>query len=400
MVKLDKERRVWIAYPAAISYSGQTAAAEILVDELAKRGWDCRALPLPALNRAITNPLRRYGSYAIRTFILWFRILRLILVRRPLVYFTHGQSLASFLRSGLPHWLLCLLNPRARIALALHGSVFMQWQESSLELRVFRSLLRCSDCVTVLGSNQKSRLVELGVPEQNIHILLNTCTLEIADQDSVYNRYSELIEHDDAPLRILHLSLLLESKGYPEFLEALEQLSKENLPRPIEAVLCGPLSFSAYCRRFITESMKVEWINRKIASINESPQVRVRWIRGAQGVEKQQLFDNSHLFVFPSTFPVEAQPLVIVEAMASGCAILTSTAGEIPSTVDSDCAELLSLPTSEMVSQAIRRYVEHPERLRAMGRAGVQRAKSVFAIDRYVQEWESLWNSMRDQPRS
>jgi glycosyltransferase involved in cell wall biosynthesis len=397
--ELNEKRTVWIAFPEAISFSGQTAAAEILVDELTQRGWDCRVLAFPALNRAVANPIQRYGSYAIRTLFLWFRILRLAFVRRPLIYFTHGQSLVSFLRSGLPHWFVFLLNPGARVAMALHGSVFMEWQESSRELRIFKRLLRCSDCITVLGQNQKDRILQLGVPEEKVHIVLNTCTLEIADADSLSHKFSDLLQSQSSPLRLLHLSLLIESKGYPEFLEALVDLSKSKLPRPIEAVLCGPLSFSAYCHRFTTEQAKIDWIEEKIDEIRQSSTVKISWIRGARGSEKKQLFDDSHLFVFPSTFPVEAQPLVIVEAMASGCAVLASTAGEIPSSVDAECADLLAEPTSTHVARTIREYLDHPERISTMAQAGVRRARTAFARDRYVDQWESLWFHIMEQPR-
>lgn len=395
-LRITQKKILWIAYPAAITFSGQTNAAELLIKELSQRGWDCRPMPFPPLNRAVKNPFLRYGAYFTRTCQAWFCVLRLIFATQPLVYFSHGQSIASFLRSGLPHWILRTLNPSARIFMALHGNVFMSWEEKSLEMRLFLALLRSSDRITVLGENQKNCLLSLGLTKGHVVVLPNACTLQADSEEEQLQKYASLKSEPDRPLHLLHLSLLIESKGYPEFLESLELLSVRSLPRPIEAVICGPMAFSAYCQRFTTEQSKSTWIEEKIDTINRSQQVKVTWIQGASGEEKQALFRQAELFVFPSMFPVEAQPLVLIEAMASGTAILTSRAGEIPSTVDGTCATLLDKVSVEAIAEVLLQFLSNPKRLSEMGNAGIHRWQTCFTIERYTDNWEALLSSTLD----
>ena len=145
-------------------------------------------------------------------------------------------------------------------------------------------------------------------------------------------------KHSDqnSPVHILHLSLLIESKGFPLYLEALEIIARRNLDRTIRAILCGPITFSPYCKQFTSVEDKRMWIERKVELINRISNglLTVEWIPGATGKLKQKLFEDSHIFVFPSSFPVEAQPIVLLEALATGCSIITSAAGEIPTTLN------------------------------------------------------------------
>ena len=76
-----------------------------------------------------------------------------------------------------------------------------------------------------------------------------------------------------------------------------------------------------------------------------------------KGIQKQNLFNSAQIFVLPTYYTNEAQPLVILEALASGCALITSTAGEIPSTVSGKEAIILNQITPENISQAILAYI-------------------------------------------
>jgi glycosyltransferase involved in cell wall biosynthesis len=63
--------------------------------------------------------------------------------------------------------------------------------------------------------------------------------------------------------------------------------------------------------------------------MNQSGRIQLEWIRGARGAEKQALFEQAQIFVLPTQYPVEAQPLAVLEAMAHGCAIVTTDVGEL-----------------------------------------------------------------------
>jgi glycosyltransferase involved in cell wall biosynthesis len=380
-----KPTKIWLAYPKALSYSGQTAATMLIKDNVDDEIWDLKLIGFEPLDRS-KNTLIAISVFVFELFRAWLNIFLLIFQREPIVYFNHGQSMPSFIRMGLPHLILKKIKPSARTITSLHGNVFMGWNDSSKELKLFKRILYASDVITVLGDNQLNKIVALGLGKEKVRVVRNTIALDIIDE-------KDLPLHDKLPIKILHLSLLIESKGYPEYLEALEILSKNGgIDTPLEAIICGPLSFTSYCRRFTTPEKKDKWIDEKVDRINSGELVKIQRINGAFGEEKQQLFSEADIFVFPSKFPVEAQPLVLLEAMSSGCAVITSSVGEIPSTVDSSCAIVLSEPDKVKIADSIKTLVNDSEMRLKMQRESIKRAKEHFSIERYVKDWEAIFS--------
>lgn len=389
-------RQVWFVYNRPLNFSGQSGATELIVEGLRARGWSCRMVHFPALNRGISSRAARVAQYAFGVLAASLRLLLITLRRRIVLHVSIGQSLASFFRVGPALVALSLLRPRLPRVISLHGSVFMTWDANQLEARVFRLLLRRMDIITVLSARQQRHLAALGVEASRVVVLPNTCEMPPCSDSDLERKWYTSSRH--RPLRLLHLSLLIESKGYPEYLEALELLAQRGAG-PIEAVLCGPLSFSAYCHRFPTPAIKEAWIRNKIDAINAFGCVRVRWIEGAAGVAKHVLFREAAVFVFPSQFPVEAQPLVLLEAMASGCAIVTSTVGEISSTLDDQSAIFLTKPTSTNVATAIDELIADRDAAARLARTARDRYASTFDRDRYTDLWAATFSSLVNRPQ-
>jgi glycosyltransferase involved in cell wall biosynthesis len=391
-------RAAVFAYPQALTYSGQTAATLLAVRELETMGWDCRPVEFTALDRAQV-PLRRHLRYGLGVLGAWALLAADALRGRPAIVFSHGQSLISFLRMGLPHLVLRRLLPRRQIVTSLHGSVFMTWARDSREMRIFLRLLHSSNDITVLGTSQRDYLVELGVPASRVTVLPNTADLALSKEEGVRTKHMALAADPAAPLVLLHLSLLIESKGYVVFLEACHALARaEDRPsRPLEILLVGPMAFTGYCTRFTTPEAKRAWIEAKIAALNALPGVSARWIEGAQGAEKEALFDAAHVFVFPSRFPVEAQPLVLLEAMAAGCALVASDQGEIPSTMGSDTGLCLADVSVLPLTAAIGAYAADHDRRLTAALAGRQRAARDFSARAYGENWNRLLTGHRQE---
>lgn len=379
---------IYFAYVVPISFSGQSAASEMLIAGLEERGWKCRRIPIYPLNRAVRSSIVAYGRFIFSMALTWMRMFLMLFCKRSILHLNLGQSLASFLRVGPMFLMLKFFRPDHKVVTSLHGSVFMEWRRDDRVAKIFLWYLRNSTAISVLGRRQRDKLIEWGVSRDSIHIVPNTCELNL--KSSTEARVS--LEQQQ-PVRLLHLSLLIESKGYPEYLEALEILSAEVLPVAIEAVLCGPMSFTSYCKRFTSEETKEQWIESKISKINSnaSSSVKVKWIRGARGAEKAKLFDDCQIFVFPSRFPVEAQPLVLLEAMASGCSIITSDVGEIPSTVNSECALILDEISAPRLASGIRRLIMSPELRSSIGLSGLSRIKEVYTTSKHLDNWEHIF---------
>ena len=86
----------------------------------------------------------------------------------------------------------------------------------------------------------------------------------------------------------------------------------------------------------------------------------------------------------------EAFGLVLLEAMSRGKAIVASRSGGIPEVVaDGETGLLVDPLDSQAVADAISRLARSSELREKLGRAGLERWKSMFSVERMLQAYES-----------
>jgi glycosyltransferase involved in cell wall biosynthesis len=190
------------------------------------------------------------------------------------------------------------------------------------------------------------------------------------------------------PLRVLHLSSLIATKGFPAYLEALAELGARDSVA-IEAVLCGKVTASEFQDRFAHAAAAESWIEETVAGINRGGRVRVRWVRGAVGREKEELFRQADVFVLPTRYAVEAQPIVLLEAMASGCAIVTTSIGEIPTILDDESAIFLEVGSTAEIVAALERLAGKTETVARLASAAHRRFLENYELGRHLDGWEA-----------
>jgi glycosyltransferase involved in cell wall biosynthesis len=110
------------------------------------------------------------------------------------------------------------------------------------------------------------------------------------------------------PIRILYLSNLLPGKGYIDLLAAVKLLPSRIL-QDLQIDFAGG---------FETESDHKAFLE----AIKDVPQVKYHGT--VQGEIKKQLLKQAHIFCLPTYYPYEGQPISILEAYASGCAVVTT----------------------------------------------------------------------------
>jgi glycosyltransferase involved in cell wall biosynthesis len=113
------------------------------------------------------------------------------------------------------------------------------------------------------------------------------------------------------------LSNLTPDKGLYEFLEIIEIAKAKALP--IRGVLAGPVASE---------------VDRSVLNFRQSHLGDYLDYRGAvYGAEKARFFEDIDIFVFPTTYLNEAQPIVIFEALAKGIPVISFDRGSIASQV-------------------------------------------------------------------
>jgi glycosyltransferase involved in cell wall biosynthesis len=245
--------------------------------------------------------------------------------------------------------------------------------------------------VCVLGNSQKEKLIALGIPSERVTVTPNTCLLEpkLLTEKIKFHEESE----QATPFRILFLSNLIPSKGFPDFLEALYILG-QSTKRKIEAVLCGKLVDGKLDRRFNSVQEAEDWIEATMARINKSDSLRISWQKGADGSLKTSIFNQSHLFVFPTSYFNEAQPIVLIEALASGCGIITTNVGEITSTISGNEAMILEEPSPRYLAESIDEILGDQKLRMNQVKAGHFLFHKRFSKEKHLDNWEALFSKV------
>lgn len=107
--------------------------------------------------------------------------------------------------------------------------------------------------------------------------------------------------------------------------------------------------------------------------------------------EVQRLMDSSAVLVVPSLY--EGMPLVIVEAMQRGLAVVASAVSGIPEVVlDGETGWLVPCEDPVALAGALEEALGNPSEARRRGAAGRERLKREFAPEKAARLWEDAVN--------
>jgi hypothetical protein len=377
-------------------FSGQRFAMEMVINGLKQRNWEVKVIKFPVVSRLIDGQNRHLNllfsmlKQLPQVLAMWIKAG--ITSRGQILYVVVGQTPFSMIREGVPVLLKRWTEPQGVSVVSLHGSIFLQWEYHSLNARLLRFIAAAAQHVTVLSSRQVEYLALLGVDSKKLMVMDNTCLLPALSASELKQKHLQPSNSTNGKIHVLYLSSLIEDKGYIQFVEAIAKLA-QNTTLPLEVTLCGRITFTRteheLQQQFSTVNAARLWIESKIAEINCSKTVSMRWVNGATGSDKENLFKEAHIFILPSQYRTEAQPIVLLEALASGCAIITSRVGEIPATVSEETAILLDICTADSIANAIQSLTQDDDRIQ-MALRGINLFQDRFSYFSHIDRWERL----------
>ena len=156
-------KQLFFAYIKPPNFSGQSAATDLIIQELRKRNWQCNTLPLYPLQRSIDNPIIRWYHFIRGQLLILPKLFGVATARKPVIHISLGQSFMSFTR--IATWLIPILiiRPKCVIIIALNGSTFMGWEKNQFITKYFLFFLKKAVIISVLGNRQKNKLEQLEV---------------------------------------------------------------------------------------------------------------------------------------------------------------------------------------------------------------------------------------------
>ena len=381
---MPRKNKIIFFYPSGPRLTGQELASRLILELLRDEGdIDFQIVKLAAFNREQMFSLRQWYQFISSAFFACYQMVLTIFKRNSVVYMNLGQSMKSLILEGMPFGITGMFNPWRRSVISLHGNFFMEWSPVCIRGFLFRWILARTNKITVLGPTQKFRLIQWGVPHEQINIVNNTCEAEI-------EKLTKIRMSTDA-ITLLYLGNLTERKGYREYLMALLQLIGMELNKKVYATICGQITRTSKERGVICPNTS-EWIKEMMCRINSSSNVQVNWINEVYGEEKASLFSKSCVFVYPSQ--EDAQPIVLIEAMAAGCAVIASSFGEIPFMLADGGGDCLEDCSPKNVALAILELINNPKKLLNRQVSARHRFESQFSRGVYTDIWKGIFRDL------
>lgn len=227
---------------------------------------------------------------------------KILETKYDVVYMTPGGTYLGFMRFA--HYMICSFFKKRKVVLHIHNGCFRRMYDSqnTLKRKSLDMLLRKVNRVIVLGESLKS-LFEGIIPKDKI------CVCENGVQDDVVateNEIKEKIEryNKDTKKRVLYLSNLMEEKGILDLLKASEKFNGDE----IEFNLAGAIEPS---------------IKEKIKDYLRKYPNKIKYHGMVRGEQKKKLLLENYIFILPTYYSNEGQPISILEAYATGCAVIT-----------------------------------------------------------------------------
>jgi glycosyltransferase involved in cell wall biosynthesis len=291
----------------------------------------------------------------------------LISFRPDVVYFVPSLTGTAFLRDFL--FIILLKLFRKKIVYHLHGTGIMQSAQKSKLFNAFYKFASNGSEVIILSEKLKYDIAFLNTSA--IHILPNGINNNLKIQPATHPDWSGQRATGNRLVGTTHSRTLFVSnfynyKGVPELITLLCEVHKQG--QHFTCKIVGEENHIS--AKELNEMISVNGLDKK-----------VEYIGSVVGEELEKLYDESDIFIYPTK--KDAMPLVILEAMRAGLAILANPVGAIPDMIGQD---LTLLPTPENLIGLL----ENPEKTRKLGIQNRNTFEEKFTIDKFHIELVSI----------
>lgn len=293
------------------------------------------------------------------------RFLWLLLHHRPaLVYLPVSESRLGFLRD-------CLFLVPCRVfgiplVLHLHGGQLDTLYAQGGKL--FRWLMRfCFNHAArgiVLSESFRKKFAEL-VEDERVRVVYNGIPLTIYQSGKDKDRS----HRNSATRTVLFLGVLIESKGFFDLLRAVPLVLERT--KDVRFVFVGDTSFPECARAR-------EWVKE------HSLDGYVSFLGTRSGDEKTRLFLESDIFAFPTWYPLEGQPVAMIEAMAAGLPVVTTRHATIPDILGEDGALYVNKQDPADIARKLLQLLEDESLRKSMGQKNQHKFLQRHTADKFA----------------
>lgn len=342
--------KVLVLGPSFVFKGGVTNYLELLIKNLEKDDFLVKYFPhgvTPSKLKNIFIP-----------FVVLFQLIKLIRIlnkfQPDVVHINPSLALGAIIRDFI--FLSVVRVNRYPVLLFVHGwheIISSRFEKKGFWKKIFKNLFNKADKIVVLADQFKEKLVNLGINREKIFV-----TSTMVESDRYFPHDKKFLK----PYKILTCTDMIREKGVFELLEAAPKVLKKT---PDSKFI------------FVGDGKDLVELKQKTKKMNlEKNFVFTGYISGE---EKINIFKNAHIFVFPSY--TEGFPTVILEAMASGAALIFTPVGGLADTMmDGKNGYIVKSmpPNPEEIAKKIIQLVENPRLMIKMSENNLIEAKEKF----------------------
>lgn len=282
-----------------------------------------------------------------------------------IIHLSTSSSLALF-----KDWIIAKYARVKKIPLITHmhfGRIPALAGANNWEWKMLLSVIEKSNKVIVLDSDSLNVLVNAGF--NNIVKMANPACLSVAENSD------DRIWMAKEKGKILFAGHIIKGKGVFELVEACRECDLVD-----ELILAGPVE---------------EQVKRRIMSLARNGK-KDNWLRFTGILDRENILDimrKASVLALPSYS--EGFPMVILEGMSMGCAIIATGTGAIPEllAVDSENPCGICVPVNDVITlrKKIHLLLESTERTEKYAKAGYERVRTVYSQDNIFKQISRLW---------
>lgn len=262
---------------------------------------------------------------------------------------------------------------RKKVSSVIHfhfGRIPQLLEKNNWEWKLIKKILSLATMTITMDMQSYNALQAKGY--KNVVYCPNPLSLAIMNQIEVEKGKFERI-----PGRLLFVGHVLSTKGVYELLEACKSLNN------IELHIIGKAE----------ENVKKDLV--KIAKVKDDGQ----WLKFRGEIPHDEVLREmmkASIFVFPSY--TEGFPNVILEAMACGCPIVTTSVGAIPEILDiangNDFGICVDPKDVNAIKDAVKTFLFDSDYALQTGRNGVKRVNELYAVTKIWDQLVEIWRKV------
>ena len=299
--------------------------------------------------------LAKWGRYAS---ILWNTFYALLTFRPNLVYITLTANGTGFYKDAVIALLAKVFGKK--VIYHFHNKGVNKRQDKTFDNWLYQRVFDGAE--VILLSPHLYYDIEKYIPEEKVHYCPNGIPeMEIDSKKALKNEKSTV--------HLLFLSNLIKSKGVFILLKACKILKERGLNFHCTFVGGeGDVTVQEF------EHRVDEWSLQKVAT----------YAGKKYGEEKERILESSDIFVFPTFYPKECFPLVLLEAMQASLPLVSTKEGGIPEIIEDGKNGYIVPPKDQKIlADKLETLIEDKKLRKRMGANGRILYKKRFTVEMF-----------------